>query len=54
MSIKGIDMQTGTGDAPVVHLYASQWNDTTTAWTSLGTITFPQATSGYILVRRLA
>jgi len=30
------------------------WNDTTTAWTSLGTITFPQQTSGYILVRRLA
>jgi hypothetical protein len=53
-SIKGIDMQTGTSEAPVVHLHATSWNDTTTAWTSLGTITFPQATSGYILVRRLA
>jgi len=53
-SVKGIDMQTGTSDAPVVHLYASQWNDLTTLWTSLGTITFPQETSGYILVRRLA
>jgi len=53
-SIKGIDMQTGTSDAPVIHLYVSQWNDTSTAWISLGTITFPQATSGYILVRRLA
>jgi hypothetical protein len=53
-SVKGIDMQTGTSDAPVVHLYASQWNDLTTLWTSLGTITFPQGTSGYILVRRLA
>jgi hypothetical protein len=31
-----------------------RWNDTTTAWTSLGTIVFPQQTSGYILVRRLA
>ena len=30
------------------------WNDTTTSWTSLGTITFPQATTGYVLVRRLA
>jgi hypothetical protein len=30
------------------------WNDTTTSWTSLGTITLPQATSGYVLVRRLA
>jgi len=53
-SVKGIDMQTGTSEAPVVHLYATQWNDTTIAWTSLGTITFPQSTSGYILVRRLA
>jgi hypothetical protein len=53
-SVKGIDMQTGTNDTPVVHLYASSWNDITTVWTSLGTITFPQQTSGYILVRRLA
>jgi len=30
------------------------WNDTSTAWTSLGTVTFPQSYSGYILVRRLA
>jgi len=33
---------------------AIQWNDTTTSWTSLGTVTFPQATTGYVLVRRLA
>jgi hypothetical protein len=32
----------------------SVWNDYTTQWTSLGTITFPVSTSGYILVRRLA
>jgi hypothetical protein len=31
----------------------SAWQDTTTAWTSLGTITFPQTTSGQILIRRL-
>jgi len=30
------------------------WNDTTTLWTSLGTITFPERYSGYILIRRLA
>jgi hypothetical protein len=30
------------------------WNDYTTQWTSLGTITFPTSSSGYILVRRLA
>ena len=29
------------------------WNDTTTAWTSLGTITFPFAQSGVVMVRRL-
>ena len=53
-SVKGLDMITGLSEAPVITLYACQWNDTTTAWTSLGTITFPQSTSGYILVRRLA
>jgi hypothetical protein len=52
-SIKGIDMQTGTNDMPVVHCYASTWNDTSTPWTSLGTITFPQPTSGFILVKRI-
>jgi hypothetical protein len=30
------------------------WNDYTTEWTSLGTVTFPASSSGYILVRRLA
>ena len=32
----------------------SVWTNTTTAWTSLGTIIFAQNLSGYILVRRLA
>ena len=31
----------------------SIWLDMTIPWTSLGTITFPQSISGYILVRRL-
>lgn len=30
-----------------------QWQDTTTVWTSLGTITFPIAQSGTIIIRRL-
>ena len=39
---------------PLLFCFSTDWRDTTTPWTSLGTITFPQATSGYILVRRLA
>ena len=38
---------------PAIIIYSTNWRDTITAWTSLGTITFPQPTSGYILVRRL-
>jgi len=41
-------------DYPTIVVFSCDWRDTTTAWTSLGTITFPQQTSGYILVRRLA
>jgi hypothetical protein len=29
------------------------WNDYTTEWTSLGTLTFPKASSGFVLVRRI-
>jgi hypothetical protein len=39
---------------PVMICFSTDWRDTSTAWTSLGTIVFPQSTSGYILVRRLA
>jgi len=53
-TVKGIDTDTGTVNSPLMHVYGTQWNDTTTSWTSLGTITFPQQTSGYVLVRRLA
>ena len=45
--------QTGFSYSPSITINVSSWNDTTTAWTSLGTITFPQSSSGYILVRRL-
>jgi uncharacterized protein YfcZ (UPF0381/DUF406 family) len=40
-------------DYPVAVIFSTDWQNTTTSWTSLGTITFPQSTSGYILVRRL-
>jgi len=29
------------------------WNDISTQWTSLGTLSFPQSTSGYILLTRI-
>jgi hypothetical protein len=38
-------------------LYAEQynvfWNDTTTAWTSLGTLTFPFAQNVTIIIKRI-
>jgi len=37
---------------PAIRAISSDWRDTTTAWTSLGTIVFPQSTSGEILVFR--
>jgi len=42
-----------TVNYPGIAAFATNWRDTTTPWTSLGTITFPQSTSGYILIRRL-
>lgn len=33
---------------------SSFWNNTSTAWTSLGTITFPFAQSGIIVIKRIA
>ena len=53
-NILGISSDAGTSTSPVIRVYTNQWNDTTTSWTSLGTVIFPQATSGYILVRRKA
>ena len=45
---------TGIPNSPFINMATCFWNDTTTSWTSLGTITFPQASSGFVLVRRLA
>jgi hypothetical protein len=53
-TIRTLNMQTGTSAGILsVTIESCVWNDTTTPWTSLGTITFPQSTSGYILIRRL-
>jgi len=35
-------------------VYAGYWDNTTTEWTSLGTITFPFAQSGKIAIKRIA
>jgi hypothetical protein len=54
-NIKGFsDSWGGSTFYPRITIFSTDWRDTTTSWTSLGTITFPQLTSGYILVRRLA
>jgi hypothetical protein len=36
-----------------VGLFASKWHSSLSAWTSLGTLSFPTSMSGYVLVRRL-
>jgi len=52
-TVRLIDINTGFGST-MVNIASSIWNDTTTSWTSLGTVMFPQASSGFILVRRKA
>jgi hypothetical protein len=53
-NVKGIYDEYGLSyDYPGLIIFSTDWRDTTTLWTSLGTITFPQSSSGYILVRRL-
>jgi len=52
ISIQRITRYTHGG---AVHLFGSRWNDTTTAWTSLGTLTTTSANGIVkVLVRRLA
>ena len=53
-SVKGFAHMWDGVNGCSISIELTYWNDTTTLWTSLGTITFPQQTSGYILVRRLA
>jgi hypothetical protein len=52
-TVKGI-VDYEKGDTGINYgVFTSKWQNTTIAWTSLGTFTFPQAMSGIILVRRL-
>jgi hypothetical protein len=53
-SVKSLSHEWDSWNWCSVEMSLTYWNDTTTAWTSLGTVTFPQSYSGYILVRRLA
>jgi hypothetical protein len=53
-NIKGYyDVYGVSGGYPYLTVFSTDWRDTTTLWTSLGTISFPQSTSGQVLVRRL-
>jgi len=53
-NVHGIfDPYGASGTYPSLTTFSTDWRDTTTEWTSLGTIVFPQSTSGEILVRRL-
>jgi len=51
--IHSTQCRVGGNDVAVNRFYTSAWLDTTTPWTSFGTITAPENISGYILVRRL-
>jgi len=53
-NVKGIVDVYGLSDEyPGLRVFTTDWRDTTTPWTSLGTVVFPQLSSGIILVRRL-
>lgn len=38
---------------PTTTVFSTDWRNTTTPWSSLGTVVFPQNSSGYILVQRI-
>ncbi len=42
-----------TGTHPQLAIFSADWRNTTIEWTSLGTLVFPQSTSGFIIIRRL-
>ena len=47
------NMSLNTGGGRVSDTFSEYWANTTTAWTSLGTLTFPFAQSGKIIVKRI-
>jgi hypothetical protein len=53
-NIKGFYDRYGRSEFfPAINIFSTDWRNTTTAWTILGTVVFPQSSSGTILVRRL-
>jgi len=53
-NVRGIyDIYGISGHYPSITMFSTDWRDTATPWVSLGTVVFPQSTSGEILVRRL-
>ena len=53
-NIKGYEDIYGIGNGyPTILTFSTDWRDTATSWTSLGTITFPQNTTGLILIKRI-
>ena len=48
-----VDIYGIPGSWPIIGVASTDWRDTTTPWTSLGTIVFPQNSSGTIIVFRL-
>jgi hypothetical protein len=53
-NVKGYYDIYGVSNAyPSLTIFSTDWRNTTTVWTSLGTVVFGQSTSGQILVRRI-
>ena len=52
-TLNGIDLEMRTASSMLGNTIFSRWNNTSTAWTSLGTITFPFAQSGKIIIKRI-
>jgi len=52
-NVRGIyDIYGISAGYPLLTTFSTDWRNTTTEWTSLGTVVFPQSTSGEILVFR--
>ncbi|MEM4620948.1 MAG: hypothetical protein QW607_12150 [Desulfurococcaceae archaeon] len=53
-SIVGMyDVYGNSPDYPAIIVFSTDWRNTTTPWTSLGTVVFPQNSSGHILIQRI-
>jgi hypothetical protein len=52
-NIKGYGSIYGNSDTHLFTLFVSEWKDTTTSWTSIGTLDFKHYATGNVLIRRL-